>query len=279
LQSPSTSQERYDKARRKEKALHLIEKKGVDIEQAFAQYGVSMSRFSYPRIRARYQARGLEGLVETRGGAHALKVSGDIKWYIRALKEESPTLTAGEVCHRVKSRFSLEVHVAHMGHLLREMGLNVAVGRPSKARRPEPIAIDHAGCFILKAACVAMHLSSTIIEVIEQRLEEIQAHRSAYSASFLRMQILSTGAAALGRKIETLLFMPVFGMERLWHFKTVYPRKGLGKVSGSGEPYKYPTMDNFLRELPRLDIDQALSAALARRYVGPIQTFVSPGAK
>ena len=79
--------------------------------------------------------------------------------------------------------------------------------------------------------------------------------------------MLSTGAVALGRKIETLLFMPVFGMERIWHFKTVYPRKGLGCLCGSGAPYKYPTMDNFLRELPRLDIDQALSAALARRYV------------
>ena len=46
-------------------------------------------------------------------------------------------------------------------------------------------------------------------------------------------------------------------------------KKGVevGCLCGSGAPYKYPTMDNFLRELPRLDIDQALSAALARRYV------------
>jgi hypothetical protein len=61
--------------------------------------------------------------------------------------------------------------------------------------------------------------------------------------------------------------MPVFGMERIWHFKTVYPRKGLGLVTGSGVPYKYHTMDNFLRELPRLDIDQTLSKALAKCYV------------
>jgi len=61
--------------------------------------------------------------------------------------------------------------------------------------------------------------------------------------------------------------MPVFGMERIWHFKTVYPRNGLGPVTGSKLPYKYHTMDNFLRELPRLDIDQTLSKALAKLYV------------
>ncbi len=38
-------------------------------------------------------------------------------------------------------------------------------------------------------------------------------------------------------------------------------------MTGSKLPYKYHTMDNFLRELPRLDIDQTLSKALAKLYV------------
>ncbi|MBW1854062.1 MAG: hypothetical protein JRJ00_05180 [Deltaproteobacteria bacterium] len=45
------------------------------------------------------------------------------------------------------------------------------------------------------------------------------------------MRILSTSSEVIRRKIEALLFMPVFGMERIWHFKTVYPRKGLGLVT------------------------------------------------
>jgi len=65
--------------------------------------------------------------------------------------------------------------------------------------------------------------------------------------------------------------MPVFGMERIWHFKTVYPRKGLGLVTGSKYPYKYHTIDNFLRELPRLDIDQRLSKTLVKLYVEAFQ--------
>ena len=264
---PSTVQARYDKARRKEKAIHLIEEKGLAIETAFSRCGLSLSRSSYPRLRSRYQRHGLEGLLETRGGIRLVKISEDVKHYIRSIKEETPSLRAGEICQQVKKRFSVEVDVSHMGRLLQGMGMNAPVGRPSHVSRWTPIAIDHAGCFFLKAACISMGLSDAILEVITGRIADIQQHRADYSDSFLRMQLLGTGAQALRQKIETLLFMPVFGMERIWHFKTVYPRKGLGKVSGSGEPYKYPTMDNFLRELPRLDIDQALSAALARRYV------------
>ena len=264
---PSTQKARYEKARCKEKAIHLIEEKGIDIETAFSRCDVSLSRTSYPRMRSRYQRHGIEGLLETRGGARSVKISEDIKQYIRSLKEETPSLRADAIGQEVKKRFSVEVDVSHMGRLLQGMGLNAPVGRPSHPSRSTPIAIDHAGCFFLKAACVAMDLPDAILEVITRRLEEIQQDCSLFSEAFLRLRLLSTGAEVLRRKIETLLFMPVFGMERLWHFKTVYPRKGLGKVSGSGEPYKYHTMDNFLRELPRLDIDQALSAALARRYV------------
>ncbi|GAG19356.1 unnamed protein product, partial [marine sediment metagenome] len=56
-------------------------------------------------------------------------------------------------------------------------------------------------------------------------------------------------------------------MERIWHFKTVYPRDGLGALCGTGLPYRYHTIDNFLRELSRLDIDKQLSRDLARTYL------------
>ncbi|MEE8114700.1 MAG: hypothetical protein V3T23_10130, partial [Nitrososphaerales archaeon] len=263
----TTIKERYEKARRKEKAIHLIEEKGVDIETAFSRCGLKLSRFSYPPIRARYKQHGLEVLLERRGGAHAVKVSEDIKHYIRSVKEEDSTLTAGDICQLVQKRFSLKVHFSHMSRILRRMGLNGAVGRPRKKEKSTAIAIDHAGSFVLKAASVAMGLADSIVEVIGQRIKEINSQRSKYAPAFMRMHILSSRAQVLRQKIETLLMMPVFGMERIWHFKTVYPRKGLGLVTGSGTPYKYHTMDNFLRELPRLDIDQSLSQALARCYV------------
>jgi len=267
LIKPSTIKQRYDKARRKEKAIHLVEKKGVDIEEAFVRHGIKISRYSYPRILARYKASGINGLFETRGGAKSVKVSDDIKSYIRSIKEERSSLTADEICQIVKKRFSVDVHFSHMSRILLEMGLNTPVGRPRKEPIYEEIEIDHAGCFILKAACLAMDLSNTIVNVITSRIEEIEQNSSEHSQEFLNMRILSTSSEVIRRKIEALLFMPVFGMERIWHFKTVYPRKGLGPVTGSKLPYKYHTMDNFLREIPRLDIDQRLSKALAKLYV------------
>lgn len=267
----SSREARYARARRKEQAIHLIEQKGVDIEQAFSQTGGSLSRSSYARMLARYRARGMEGLIDARGGVRSVKGSEDIQRYIRALKAESSFLTAAQICQRVQKRFSIEVHVAHMGRLLRRMGLNNPVGRPPKEAFYEPQEIDHAGCFILKAACVRMHLSDTMVEVIGRRLKEIKAQHSEYPEALLNMRIFSTSSEVLRRKLEALLFMPVFGMERIWHFKTGYPRKGLGVVTERKLPYKYHTMDNFLRELPRLDLDQALSKRLAKLYVEAFQ--------
>jgi len=267
LLEPSTLKERYDKARRKEKAIVLIEKKGVDIEEAFARHGLKVSRYSYPRILARYKASGMDGLIDSRGGARSAKISEDIRHYIRSIKEERSFLTAIEICQIIKKHFSVDVHFSHMSRILLSMGLNTAVGRPPKEPIYEEIEIDHAGCFILKAACLAMNVSNTIIDVITSRIKEIKHNCSEYAKEFLNMRILSTSSEVIRRKIEALLFMPVFGMERIWHFKTVYPRKGLGPVAGSKGPYKYHTMDNFLRELPRLDIEQTLSKALAKLYV------------
>jgi len=154
-----------------------------------------------------------------------------------------------------------------MSRILLDLGLNAPVGRPPKEQIYEELDIDHAGCFILKAACLAMNLTNTIIDVITSRRKEIEGNLSAYSREFLNMRVLSASSEVIGRKIEALLFMPVFGMERIWHFKTVYPRKGLAPITGSKLPYKYHTMNNFLRELPRLDIDQTLSKRLAKLYV------------
>ena len=184
---PSTVKERYDKARLKEKAIALIEKKGLDIEEAFARHGLKISRYSYPRILARYKASGIDGLIDSRGGARSVKVSEDIRHYIRSIKEERDSLTAVEISQIVKKRFSVNVHFSHMSRILLSMGLNTPVGRRPKEPIYEQIAIDHAGSFILKAACLAMNLSDVIIDVITSRIEEIKRNSSGYAQEFLRL--------------------------------------------------------------------------------------------
>jgi len=267
LSKHTVTDSRYEKARKKEKAILLVENKEVPVEEAFLKYGFKISRYSYPRILARYRSGGVEGLLDTRGGAKSTKITDDIKTYIRSIKNERTDLTATEICAIVQKRFSVSVHFSHMSRILLDMGLNNPIGRPANEEPLVQEGIDHAGCFILKAACLAMNLFDTVVDVILARIREIESSKGAYSREFLNMRILSSSAEVIRRKIETLLYMPVFGMERIWHFKTVYPRKGLGLVAGSSTPYKYHTIDNFLRELPLLDIDQTLSKALARLYV------------
>ncbi len=267
MRRSSITESRYEKARKREQAIHLVEKKGAPVEEAFLRYGFKISRYSYPRMLARYRSSGIEGLLDTRGGAKSTKITNDIKTFIRSIKNERADLNATQICEIVKKRFSVSIHFSHMSRILLEMGLNNPVGRPAKEGILEQKGIDHAGCFILKAACLAMNLFDTVVDVILARIKEIESKKRGYSREFLNMRILSSSAEVIRRKIETLLYMPVFGMERIWHFRTVYPRKGLGLLAGSSAPYKYHTMDNFLRELPLLDIDQRLSKALARLYV------------
>ncbi|MBW8036384.1 MAG: helix-turn-helix domain-containing protein [Planctomycetes bacterium] len=267
LGKSSSVESRYEKAEKKARAIDLVEQKGVPVEEAFLKYGFKISRYSYPRILSRYKSHGVDGLIDTRGGARSTKVSDDIRKFIVSLKSEREDLTAAQICETVEKRFSVSIHFAHMSRILHDLGLNNPVGRPAREEFIEQRGIDHAGCFIMKAACLAMGLPDRIVDLIVARIKEIKSGHSEYSREFLNMRILSSSAEVIRRKIETLLFMPVFGMERIWHFKTVYPRKGLGLVTGSSAPYKYHTMDNFLRELPLLDIDQSLSKALARLYV------------
>ena len=201
---PSTIKQRYNKARRKEKAILLIEKKGIDIEKAFSTYGLKISRYSYPRILARYKSRGIEGLLETRGEGRPVKVSDDIKRYIRSIKEERSLLTAAQICQIVKKRFSIDVHFSHMSRILLSMDLNIPVGRPSKEQIYEQIEIDHAGCFIIKAACLAINLPDTIIDVVVSRVKEIKKNSREWDEEFLNMRILSITPDVIRRKIETL---------------------------------------------------------------------------
>ena len=177
---PSTTSWRYKQAKRKEKAILLIEKKGVDIEKAFSRHGLKISRYSYPRILARYKASGIEGLLETRGGARSVKVSDDIKNYIRSIKEEIGSLTAVEICQKIKRRFSVDVHFSHMSRILVSMGLSSSVGRPVKEKIYKEIEIDHAGCFFLKAACLAMNLSDAIVDVVVGKIKEIKNNSLPY---------------------------------------------------------------------------------------------------
>ena len=58
-QDPSF-QEKLKKAKLKEKAIDLIEEKGIEVEKAFKTFGLDISPFTYLRIYKKYKEKGLE---------------------------------------------------------------------------------------------------------------------------------------------------------------------------------------------------------------------------
>jgi transposase len=259
-----TTKGRYAKARQKEKAIHLIEAGGIDVEEAFFRVGLKISRYSYPRILARYKAQGVEGLVDPRGGKRFEKLTDNIKEEIRAMREEGKALTAGQICEIIKERHAIDVHHSHMSRILARMGLNRPVGRPSGIERGEEVALDRVGSFFLKAALLAMDLPDVITQTILRAERETKKAGGRHGRD--KRNILSTNPHIIRQKVETLLFMPLFDVERMWHLETKPLQRGLGFITRSKPPYKFRTMDNFLREISRLDIREPLAKTLARRY-------------
>jgi len=248
------SQEKLKKAKLKEKAINLIEKKGIEVEKAFKTFGLEISPFTYPRIYRRYKEKGLEGLIDKRGGKRIEKLTASVKNYILSVKKEHDKLAASQIRKMVFKRFNLEVHISSVSNFLKEEGLNNPKGRPRKEiKEASEIPIDHAGGFLIKGALINMDLVKVIVDRIKKRTDEI---RKNVENDLKWMAVLSAGRKAISHKIESLLYMPIFQMERIWHFKTVYPRDGLGALSGTGLPYKYHTMDKFLREISLLGIDK-----------------------
>lgn len=256
------SRDKENKARLKEKAILLVEQKGWDIQKAFHRYGFNISPFSYPRILARYRKGGKRKLMDTRGGNRHPKATPVVLDFISRAKRQNPTQSAEEIASLLQERFQITFHPVYVGNLLRKLKLN-----NSRGRRPIPKTvpihhIDHAGSFFLKGVCLKMGIIDTLISTVMNRIQARQK-----SQSLENLSIFQRSSAVIQAKLESLLYMPLFRMERIWHFKTVYPREGLGFLLGRNMPYKYHTMDNFLREISRLKIADTLSKNLAKCYI------------
>ncbi|MBU4444397.1 hypothetical protein KJ656_04855, partial [bacterium] len=259
---PSILREKERKARLQEKAILLIENKGWNIQKAFRRYGFKISPFSYPHIRARYQKGGWRNLLDTRGGNRHPRVTPAILNFIRQVKRQNPTQSAHEITPLLKEQFQATFHPIHIGRLLKKLKLNNSVGRRSIPKTVPIYHIDHAGSFFLRGICLKMGIIDTLTSTVMNRIQELKKNQPLENLS-----ILQRSAPVIQAKIESLLYMPLFRMQRIWHFKTVYPREGLGFLMGRKLPYKYHTMDNFLREISRLNIAEPLSENLAKCYI------------
>ena len=101
----SNINEKIKKAKLTEKAINLIEKERIAVDEAFQTYGLKISPFSYPRIYRKYKEGGLEGIIDTRGGKRVEKVTPSIKDFIISQKSVNGKLTAKQIRKKVWEEF------------------------------------------------------------------------------------------------------------------------------------------------------------------------------
>ena len=90
--------------------------------------GIHTSKFYY--WRDRYRQEGKKGLVDKRQGT-AYKIKDTVKQDIQRMKIKDPLKSATDISKQIKEKFNKEVSERHIQRILKELGLNDAVGRKS----------------------------------------------------------------------------------------------------------------------------------------------------
>lgn len=104
------------------------EESNLAVRKFCKKEGIHTSKFYY--WRDRYRQEGKKGLMDKRQGT-AHKVKDTIKQYIQRVKIKDPLKSASDISKQIKEKFNKEVSERHIQRILKELGLNDAVGRKS----------------------------------------------------------------------------------------------------------------------------------------------------
>ena len=225
--------------------------------------GIKISRKAWYLARKKYEKYGFVGLLDRRGmkggrrpriDSGQLEKISDLVWEDISLKEFQQT---------IKKEFGVRVSIRQGRRLLRMVGI---IRKPGRLKRTDTIdkekgiPIDHAGVYFLKVADADMQGGKTITErIVEGREKEID-EKNALG------RIRGTGPETIKKKVETLLYLPMFNMQKPYHLLK-HHKKGLGLLTGSGKRYSYYTADIFLCDIEKLEIAKKAGESLARCYL------------
>jgi hypothetical protein len=250
-----------EKARKKEKVIQSWlggEKLSLLIKDA----EIKLTRSQWWILKKRYKEKGFWGLIDLRKGGNSKKITEEIKEYIKETKKARPEVTSRELKEYVHHRFGKDFTRGWIGKIIKGLGDRLHLGRPQTGRRDysKGIAIDHAGVYFLKGADAHMEGVKTITDEIIKGREKDIPEKSALE------RIRGTTPDTIRKKVETLLYLPIFGMQKPYHLLK-YHKKGLGIVTDSGKRYSYQTADIFLCDIEKLNIQKEVGDALARCYI------------
>ncbi len=236
---------------RGQKLSHLI--KGVAIK---------LTRAGWCLARRRYEQDGLAGLLDRRSGRKSA-ITQQIQTWVKEALQGRENLGRAELQELIKQKFDLGISLPHISRLIRRIGVIRKRGGQKKEYiidREKGIPTDHAGVYFLKGADTDMEGVKTITEeIVKAREKEIP------EASALK-RIRGTTPPTIKKKVETLLYLPMYGMQKPYHLLK-YHKRGLGLLTGSGKRYSYYTTDIFLCDIEKLRIAKQVGDCLARCYL------------
>lgn len=233
--------------------------KGEKLSKILEGTSFAITRGGWWWLRKRYEKYGVKALVDKRRG-HASKVKDNIKEYIREIKEEG-FVGCRELRELIRHRFGVEIDVDHLVRVCQKLGVVNPRGRPEgRIDYSKGIPIDHAGVYFLKGADSDMEGIKAVTEEIVKGREKDIPQKSALK------RICGTTPPTIKKRAETLLYLPMFGMQKPYHLLK-YHKRGLGILTGSGTRYSYYTIELFLGDIEKLKIAKEVGDALARCYL------------
>lgn len=236
--------------------------KGERLSQLTKDSGIKLTRAGWWLARRSYEKYGFAGLLDKRSGRKSV-ITPEVTQWARNILEMQENIGREEFRTMLKQKFALEISLSHISRLIRKTGIRRKRGGQEKEYtidRKKGIPVDHAGVYFLKGADSDMEGAKAITEeIIEGRKKEVDEQAAL-------MRIRGTMPGTIKKKVETLLYLPMYGMQKPYHLLK-YHKRGLGLLTGSGKRYSYYTVDIFLCDIEKLGIAQSIGDALARCYI------------
>jgi hypothetical protein len=243
-------------------AIIIAWQSGKKLSVLIKDSGIKMTRQAWSAAKIRYEKYGIAGLLDRRGskGGRRPIIDNERLEKIRDFVEEDTGWE--ELIQITKRELGIKINVHQSKRIFKRLGIYRRRGRIKRygIDKSKGTPIDHAGVYFLKGAESDMGGVEAIVEEIIKGREKEIPEQAALE------RICGTTPGTIRKKVETLLYLPMFDMQKPYHLLK-YHKRGLGAVTGSGQRYSYYTTDIFLCDIEKLMIAKDVGDVLARCYL------------
>jgi len=169
-------------------------------------------------------------------------------------------------------RMVITVSLRHVNRWRAARGLNRRQGRPGQADGSQPVSPGAAVVQVTPhVACVGVHVFAQWLDhqeafgpVVAHLTQTVEAHKQTHPDD--NFALLHHRASTVLRRFQALFFAPLLGIDRLSEFDT--REHALQTLIGRG--YQSSTLRQFLGQLERVGVAEALMPALVAEPAGQI---------